>query len=72
MMKMKSNEVALSNSLACAVNALQEVEQASGQAGLNREQASIMRLLTEEMIAMTTDILQDCKGSLRMEWLGTD
>ena len=72
MMKMKSNEVALSNSLACAVNALQEVEQASGQAGLNREQANIMRLLTEEMIAMTTDILQDCKGSLWMEWQGTN
>lgn len=34
---MKSNEIALSNSLSCAVNALQEVEQTSGQAGLNRE-----------------------------------
>lgn len=68
---MKSNEIALSNSLSCAVNALQEVEQASGQAGLNREQTNIMRLLTEEMIAMTTDILQDCKGSLWMEWQGT-
>ncbi len=31
---MKSNEIALSNRLSCAVNALQEVEQASGQAGL--------------------------------------
>ena len=69
---MKSNEIALSNSLSCAVNALQEVEQASGRAGLNREQANIMRLLTEEMIAMTTDILQDCKGSLWMEWEGMD
>ena len=67
---MKSNEIALSNSLSCAVNALQEVEQASGKAGLNREQANILRLLTEEMIAMTTDILQDCKGSLWMEWEG--
>lgn len=66
----KSNEIALSNSLSCAVNALQEVEQASEQAGLNREQANILRLLTEEMIAMTTDILQDCKGSLWMEWQG--
>ena len=46
---MKSNEIALSNSLSCAVNALQEVEQASRQAGLNREQTNIMRLLTEEM-----------------------
>ena len=67
---MKSNEIALSNSLSCAVDALQEVERASGQAGLNREQANILRLLTEEMIAMTTDILQDCKGSLWMEWQG--
>lgn len=67
---MKSNEVVLSSSLSCAVNALQEVERASGQAGLDREQTNIMRLLTEEMITMTTDILQDCKGSLWMEWEG--
>lgn len=67
---MKSNEIALSNHLSCAVNALQEVEQASDQAGLSREQANILRLLTEEMISMTTDILQNCKGSLWMEWEG--
>ena len=71
MQVMKSNEIALSNNLSCAVNALQEVERASEKAGFNREQANIMRLLTEEMIAMTTDILQDCKGSLWMEWQGT-
>lgn len=65
---MKSNEIALSNSLSCAVNALQTVEQASEQAGFSREQTNILRLLTEEMIAMTTDILQECKGSLWMEW----
>ena len=68
---MKSNEIALSNSLSCAVNALQTVEQASEQAGFSREQTNILRLLTEEMIAMTTDILQECKGSLWMEWEGT-
>lgn len=68
---MKSNEIALSNSLSCAVNALQTVEQASEQAGFSREQTNILRLLTEEMIAMTTDILQVCKGSLWMEWEGT-
>ena len=68
---MKSNEIALSNSLSCAVNALQAVEQASEQAGFSREQTNILRLLTEEMIAMTTDILQACKGSLWMEWEGT-
>lgn len=68
---MKSNEIALSNSLSCAVNALQTVEQASEQAGFSREQTNILRLLTEEMIAMTTDILQACKGSLWMEWEGT-
>ena len=67
---MKSKEIALSSSLSCAVNALQEVERASEQAGLDREQTNIMRLLTEEMITMTTDILQDCKGSLWMEWEG--
>lgn len=68
---MKSNEIALSNSLSCAVNALQTVEQASEQAGFSQEQTNILRLLTEEMIAMTTDILQECKGSLWMEWEGT-
>lgn len=68
---MKSNEIALSNSLSCAVNALQTVERASEQAGFSREQTNILRLLTEEMIAMTTDILQECKGSLWMEWEGT-
>lgn len=31
-----------------------------------------MWLLTEETIAITTDILQKCKGSLRMEWEGLD
>lgn len=68
---MKSNEVALSNNLSCAVNVLQEVEQASAQAGLNREQTNILRLLSEEMISMTNDILKDCRGSLWMEWEGT-
>ena len=67
---MKSNEIILSNSLSSAVNALQEVERASERAGLNREQTNILRLLTEEMISMTTDILQECKGSLWMEWEG--
>ncbi len=64
---MKSNEIALSNSLSCAVNALQEVERASEQAGLNREQTNILRLLTEEMISMTTDILKACRGTLWLE-----
>lgn len=67
---MKSKEIALSSSLSCAVDALQEVERASAQAGLDREQTNVMRLLTEEMIAMTTDILQECRGSLWMEWEG--
>lgn len=65
---MKSKEVKLSNSLTCAMEALQEVERASRDAGLNREQTNIQRLLTEEMITMTTDILKDCKGSFWMEW----
>lgn len=68
--RMKSNEVALSGSLSCAVEALEEVERASAQAGLNREQTNVMRLLTEEMIAMTTDILDACTGALWMEWEG--
>lgn len=67
---MKSNEIALSNSLSCAVEALQEVDRASARAGLSREQTNILRLLTEEMIAMTTDILQSCNGTLWMEWEG--
>ena len=67
---MKSNEIALSNSLSCAVEALAEVERASAQAGLSREEANLLRLLTEEMISMTTDILSDCRGSLWMEWEG--
>ena len=68
---MKSSEIKLSNNLSCAVEALQEVERASEQAGLNREQTNVLRLLTEEMISMTTDILTDCKGALWMEWEGT-
>ncbi len=68
---MKSNEVVLSNSLSSAVNALQEVEEASERAGLEREQVNVLRLLTEEMIAMTTDILQNCRGTLWMEWEGS-
>ena len=68
---MKSNEIALSNRLSCAVQALQAVEQASEQAGFSREQTNILRLLTEEMITMTTDILQVCRGSLWMEWEGS-
>ena len=69
---MKSNEIKLSNSLSCAVAALAEVERASAQAGLSRDQANVLRLLTEEMISMTTDILSGCRGSLWMEWEGTD
>ena len=64
---MKSNEIVLSNSLSCAVNALQEVEHASERAGLTREQTNVMRLLTEEMISMTTDILKTCRGTLWLE-----
>lgn len=64
---MKSNEIVLSNSLSCAVNALQEVERASEQAGLNREQTNTLRLLTEEMISMTMDILKVCRGRLWLE-----
>ena len=67
---MKSQEIKLSNSLSCAVEALAEVERASAQAGLSREEANLLRLLTEEMISMTTDILSDCRGSLWMEWEG--
>ncbi|MEE0732500.1 MAG: VOC family protein [Acutalibacteraceae bacterium] len=68
---MKSNEVKLSNNLSCVVEALQEVEHASAQAGFNREQTNVLRLLTEEMISMTTDILTNCKGALWMEWEGS-
>ncbi len=64
---MKSNEIKLSNNLTCVVEALQEVETTSVKAGFNRDQTNILRLLTEEMISMTTDILTNCKGSLWME-----
>ena len=67
---MKSKEIKLSNNLSCAVEALQEVEHASAQAGFDREQTNMLRLLTEEMISMTTDILANCKGALWMEWEG--
>lgn len=69
---MKSQEIKLTNDLSCAVNALQEVERASEQAGLSREQTNILRLLTEEMISMTTDILKSCQGSLWLECEGGD
>ena len=64
---MKSNEIMLSNSLSCAMEALQMVETTSAEAGLNREQTNILRLLTEEMISMTTDILKACQGTLWLE-----
>ena len=64
---MRSQEVKLTNDLSCAVNALQEVERASVQAGLSREQTNVLRLLTEEMISMTTEILKSCRGSLWLE-----
>lgn len=67
---MKSKEIKLTNSLSCAVQALEEVERASVEANLEREQANLLRLLTEEMISMTTDILDDCKGSLWLECEG--
>lgn len=69
---MKSNVVTLSNSLSCAVEALGEVERASQQASLNREQTNLMRLLTEETISMTMDILKNCTGKFWMEWEGGD
>lgn len=52
------------NSLSCAVEALQEGKRASEKTGLNREQTNLMRLVTEEMISMTMEILKDCKGSI--------
>ena len=64
---MKSNEIVLSNNLSCVVNAMQEVERVSEQAGLNREQTNTLRLLTEEMISMTMDILKACRGRLWLE-----
>ena len=67
---MKSNEIKLTNSLSCAVEAIQEIERACREAGLEGEQVNRMRLLTEEAIAMTTDILTSCRGTLWMEWEG--
>lgn len=64
---MKSREIRLSSDLSCAVEALQMVETASAQAGMDREQTNILRLLTEEMISMTTDILKTCRGTLWLE-----
>lgn len=64
---MKSNEIVLSNNLSCVMNAMQEVERVSEQAGLNREQTNTLRLLTEEMISMTMDILKVCRGRLWLE-----
>ena len=64
---MKSREIRLGNSLCSAVEALQSVESASEEAGLSREQTNILRLLTEEMISMTTDILSACEGKLWLE-----
>ena len=64
---MRSQEVKLTTDLSCAVEALQMVESASARAGLDREQTNILRLLTEEMISMTTDILKSCRGSLWLE-----
>ncbi len=64
---MKSNEIKLSNSLSCAMEALQMVETTGEAAGLNREQTNLLRLLTEEMISMTTDILKTCQGTLWLE-----
>ena len=53
---MKSQEIRLTNNLSCAVEALQMVETASAEAGLDREQTNVLRLLTEEMISMTTAV----------------
>ena len=69
---MKSQEIKLTNDLSCAVEALQMVESTSARAGLDREQTNILRLLTEEMISMTTDILKSCRGSLWLECQGGD
>ena len=67
---MKSQEIKLTNNLSCAVEALQMVETTAAAAGLNREQVNILRLLTEEMISMTTDILNTCQGTLWLECEG--
>ena len=64
---MKSQEIRLTNDLSCAIEALQMVEATAAEAGLNREQTNILRLLTEEMISMTTDILKACQGTLWLE-----
>lgn len=65
---MKSQEIKLTNNLSCAVEALQMVETTSAEAGLNREQTNILRLLTEELISMTTDILKTCQGTMWVEY----
>ena len=69
---MKSQEIKLTNDLTCAVEALQLVESASARAGLDRAQTNVLRLLTEEMISMTTEILKSCRGSLWLECQGGD
>ena len=66
---MKSQEIRLTNSLSCVVESLQMVESTAAQAGLNREQTNVLRLLTEEMLSMTTDILKTCHGTL---WLSCE
>lgn len=67
---MKSQEIKLTNNLSCAVESLQMVETTAAAAGLNREQVNILRLLTEEMISMTTDILNTCQRTLWLECEG--
>lgn len=64
---MKSKEIRLSDSASCMKAMLDEVERTCSEAGLERIQVGLMRLLAEEMVSMTKDILKSCKGTLWLE-----
>ncbi len=63
----KSKVMIVNKSLSAAFEALQEIERFSLYCGLEHGQANMNRLLAEEMIAMTTDVLEACEGKLWIE-----
>lgn len=65
---MKSQVIQVNNNLSSAIAALEEVERFSLYMGLDHTQAGHMRLLAEEMIAMTTEVLEKCDAKLWMEY----
>ena len=69
---MVSNKIALSPEGEGMSLALQEAERVAEEAGLSHDNVLVLRLITEEMLAMLRSVTHNLKAEYWLVWDGTD